>query len=444
MYLPAELWQAVFEQYVTYDVHIFNQSTSYRRRRVRALQALQPVCRRWRDVVRPLIYRHPSFEGWHDDNTPRFLHFVDSLDHDDTTDAPKQSWIQSFVLYRNALSSVPVPEGATENDEHIVYANALASLIPHLLGMREFVCRVVLRVETFALLSDCHAHRLTKLLAVFKTEDLREMLPLLNRFSTLKELQLSALVPDGDVHEHLSTLEAPELSSLCVLEIINYNAFTNHVLGWFAKASLPHLREFRVTLDEEDDPNLHMLSSFLARNGSALITLGLHHFPSEFASGSVRRLIGREFFAHTPHLECIELANHTAKIMTCIPNSVVGVTLKMMRDDFSRTADRMNSTAALAGRSLHGSKLTRIRVTLEDPHRTPTILSFADCLDKKQTDHQLVKKLLKRAAHLKERGILFLDDTGTEVTAAIIAAGGDIQEIKRAQLDARSLFRWPI
>jgi hypothetical protein len=48
MYLPTELWQDIFEQLATENVHIFKQSTEYRQTKTRELQRLQLVCRKWR------------------------------------------------------------------------------------------------------------------------------------------------------------------------------------------------------------------------------------------------------------------------------------------------------------------------------------------------------------------------------------------------------------
>jgi hypothetical protein len=46
--LPTELWLTVFEQVVTYDKHIFDQSLPYRSKKTHNLQKLQCVCRSWR------------------------------------------------------------------------------------------------------------------------------------------------------------------------------------------------------------------------------------------------------------------------------------------------------------------------------------------------------------------------------------------------------------
>jgi hypothetical protein len=48
VYLPTELWLAVFEQLTAHDVHIFKQSGRYRLEEICKLQTLQLVCRQWR------------------------------------------------------------------------------------------------------------------------------------------------------------------------------------------------------------------------------------------------------------------------------------------------------------------------------------------------------------------------------------------------------------
>jgi hypothetical protein len=51
VHLPPELWQAVFEQMYTYDVHFFDQSSHDRWTVIRKLEPLQLVCRNWRVSV---------------------------------------------------------------------------------------------------------------------------------------------------------------------------------------------------------------------------------------------------------------------------------------------------------------------------------------------------------------------------------------------------------
>jgi hypothetical protein len=116
LHLPTELWQVVFEQLYVHDVHIFRQSAHCRRNTIRHLQRLQLVCRKWRvcicrailepvqqltnkqDMIRPLTYRHPAFEGWTQDDSNQIVQFVESLDRIGYEFSPKSTWIHSLWL----------------------------------------------------------------------------------------------------------------------------------------------------------------------------------------------------------------------------------------------------------------------------------------------------------------------------------------------------------
>lgn len=52
--LPAEIWQAIFQEFTTHDLHIFDQSGYYRRGITRRVQTLQLVCRTWHVSKRQL------------------------------------------------------------------------------------------------------------------------------------------------------------------------------------------------------------------------------------------------------------------------------------------------------------------------------------------------------------------------------------------------------
>jgi hypothetical protein len=351
------------------------------------------------------------------DDVSQHTRFVEYLENEDIfANAPNPSWIHTLWYRRSPLIGKDYDRGSKEYLEQF---EALARLVPRVVNLKGFVCRMDIKLDTFALLSNCHAEKLTKLLVILRANEVRQAVPLLNRFSALRSLHLGTYGPYDAVDMDMETLEAPHFPKLRVLELKNAYKAWDFTLRWFEKASLPQLREFRIITIKKRSHDF--LFAFLAANGSGLTTLGIRSLPL-FASYETWANSRTAVFPNRlKYLEITGVGGITQELQD-LPNSVVAITLKEMEMDISIFVLSLSGLAGIAERAPEASKLSTIKVESREPHIQKFPLSFIKLFAKEQNAYPKVRGFYDRALRLKARGIRFLDEEGTDATEAIAAA----------------------
>jgi hypothetical protein len=359
------------------------------------------------DMIRPLTYRHPAFEGWTKGNSDQIVNFIKSIDRKGYEYAPKSKWIQSFWL-RWDLQAAAQDAANCVSNHPLVLADMLMSLVPRMVHLREFFCRMVLSVSQFTAIVDCHATTLRRLATSFKDLDMPRIAPLFNRFTALEDLQIL-------IHQSVSRSwprQGLALPNLRLLEIQGTEQSINSVLNWLMHSSLTKLRTVRLQCLDDGLLDLDTLSSFLAKHGGTLNTFGYDGTLSSLTTA---------VFPHTPRLRHLELERpfKSPSNLQGLPISVVEVTFAIVGNRIEYYGSHLHGILAALKGLPHGSNLSTFRAVTSRPYLKNCNFSFKKCLAGKQTTGVMMKKFIERAERLKGLGIKLLDEEGLDLMNVI-------------------------
>ncbi|KAG9192259.1 hypothetical protein G6011_10993 [Alternaria panax] len=416
--LPTELWLTIFDYVVTYDLHIFDQSLRYRRERTRSLQNLQYVCKSWRDMIKPFVYRHIALDGNGDHLGSHgyyslMVDHVETLAHilDQTTNpgVPKASLVRSFWIQRDGRE-----EGT--DSSLTVLQEALPALLSRMTNLSELCCRFDLHGPQVACVARSHGSQLTRLAiecgSPYSTRiSSPQVLSLLKRFTALTDLHLGIHGQTGE----LDSIDAPDLPKLRFFELVA-DATSDVLMNWLAQWKMPRLSTFACR--KSVGCSKHMceetigLSAFMTRHGAGLRTLRIDDSCEDL------QLV---IFPHTPCLDVLDVFG-AMHLLSNLPISVTQIAVREFGDNLGYQARELRFLLQTVQLLPPEKKLHTIRVVSDmvshDKHlHEPAAFVWREKLRQADTRRVVTwREFNNHAKGLLELGVLVLDEQNVALT----------------------------
>ncbi|KAH7378696.1 hypothetical protein BKA66DRAFT_610218 [Pyrenochaeta sp. MPI-SDFR-AT-0127] len=360
------------------------------------------------ELIRPLAYRHITFDGHTQSATDRFFYFARLMAPGSENSSVKASWAHSLWLRRDVFEEY---EG---QDYPRKFAKAFTDLLPRLTLLREISLRMIISVQNFEIITHCHAPNLKKMVITFQCRDWPRILPLMKHFTVLQDLHL--IIHNGNPIVNVEG--GHNLQNLRSLELDVGKAST-YVLSWLNRATLPKFTVFRVRATLSLD--LATLSFFMSRHGANLTTFGWDgHNPG----------ITTAVYPYLPHLLRLEISPpfKILELLQDMPISVTEVVLSRLGHYIGYYARCLEQMARAVEQLPYGSALRSFRVVEQDQFLGPLPYSWKTELQKKKTRSlDLWKMFMEGAAQMLALGVIVVDEEGVLLTDAL----NEMNELQR-------------
>lgn len=363
-----------------------------------------PTISQQQDLIRPLTYRHVTFDGHTKHATDRFFYFAKRLDPDDETFSAKASWIHTFWLQRDVF------EEYESLDYPRKFGEAFTKLLPRLTSLQEISLRMIISVQNFEIIARCQFRSLAKMVVTFQSRDLARVLPLFKHFTALQDLNLV-------IHYGGPTFIPEERNYLQNLRSIELDAgeASTCLLRWLNWATFPKLK--RLSIHANDSLDLAVLSTFISRHSAHLTTFGWNGYIPGITTAVfpfVPRLLRLEF---CPPFTILEL-------LQGLPISVTEVVFSRFGHQLGYSVNFIDQMALVVEQLSQGSALRSFRVVEHSQFLGP--LPYSWRTEVRRTEKRRIdvwKRFKESAARMLAHGVIVVDEEGISLTDALKEVG---------------------